>query len=105
MRGGTGRVVFCSLDDGTGPATQVVFFTDTRARIGAAAFHTHYMLVRATTRRTGARGISITGEEVWDLHDVAHTINQRTHAEQLASHTTTTPPDISNIYELFEKRA
>ena len=105
MRGGTGRVVFCSLDDGTGPVTQVVFFTDTQARIGAAAFHTHYMLVRGTTRRTGARGISITGEEVWDLHDVAHTINQRTHAEKLASDTATTSLDIGHVYELFEKRA
>ena len=105
MRNGTGRVVFCSIDDGTGPVTQVVFFNDTQKLIGAAAFRTTYMLVRGTTRRTGAAGISITGEQVWDLRSVAQKVAKRKKAEQTASDQAEASLDIENVYNLFRKRA
>ncbi|WP_255579815.1 DNA polymerase III subunit alpha [Cryobacterium sp. PAMC25264] len=70
MRGGR-RVVFVSLDDGTGPVSNVVFFHDAQERIGAGVFQTELMLVRGRTRRSGARGVSVTGEGMWDLVTVA----------------------------------
>ncbi|MGY4856533.1 DNA polymerase III subunit alpha [Cryobacterium sp. AP23] len=70
MRGGK-RVVFVSLDDGTGPVSNVVFFHDAQERIGGAVFQTDLMLVRGRTRRSGARGVSVTGEGLWDLVTVA----------------------------------
>jgi hypothetical protein len=45
MRSGK-RVVFLSLDDGSGPVANVVFFHDAQAQIGAPVFRTHYALIR-----------------------------------------------------------
>jgi error-prone DNA polymerase len=70
MRNGR-RVVFVSLDDGTGPVANVVFFSDAQERIGGGVFQTDLMLVRGRTRRSGARGVSVTGEGLWDLVTVA----------------------------------
>ena len=70
MRDGR-RVVFVSLDDGTGPVANVVFFHDAQERIGGPVFQTNYMLVRGRTRRSGAKGLSLTGESMWDLVAVA----------------------------------
>ncbi len=71
MRGGK-RVVFVSLDDGTGPVSNVVFFHDVQEQIGSGVFQTHYLLVRGTTRRSGARGVSVTGAAAWDLFAAQH---------------------------------
>ncbi|WP_181397238.1 DNA polymerase III subunit alpha [Cryobacterium arcticum] len=70
MRGGR-RVVFVSLDDGTGPVANVVFFHDAQESIGSGVFQTELMLVRGRTRRSGARGVSVTGDGMWDLVTVA----------------------------------
>jgi len=76
MRGGR-RVVFISLDDGSGPVSNVVFFHDAQERVGAQIFQTNYMLVRGKTRRSGAKGVSVTGENIWDLFDVAREVRER----------------------------
>ena len=70
MRGGK-RVVHVSLDDGTGQVSNVVFFHDVQEQIGSGVFQTHYLLVRGTTRRSGARGVSVTGAAAWDLLQVS----------------------------------
>jgi error-prone DNA polymerase len=70
MRNGR-RVVFVSLDDGTGPVANVVFFSDAQESIGGGVFQTDLMLVRGRTRRSGARGVSVTGDGMWDLVTVA----------------------------------
>lgn len=85
MRGGK-RVVFVSLDDGTGPVSNVVFFHDVQEQIGSGVFQTQYMLVRGKTRRSGARGVSVTGDAAWDLLHV-----QREHAERGATLAEVTP--------------
>ncbi|MFC5930030.1 DNA polymerase III subunit alpha [Cryobacterium melibiosiphilum] len=89
MRDGR-RVVFVSLDDGTGPVSNVVFFHDAQERIGGAVFQTNYMLVRGRTRRSGAKGLSLTGESLWDLVDVAVQAKKRHAAEAAASAVTRT---------------
>lgn len=68
MRNGR-RTVFVSLDDGTG-LSNLVFFPDAQERIKNKIFRTNYMLVRGTTRRSGAKGISVTGQMAWDLLDL-----------------------------------
>ncbi|MFC4245155.1 DNA polymerase III subunit alpha [Gryllotalpicola reticulitermitis] len=65
MRNGR-RTVFITLDDGTGLAN-VVLFPDAQEKAGNRIFRTSYLLIRGRTRRSGARGISVTGEMAWDL--------------------------------------
>ena len=83
MRDGR-RVVFVSLDDGTGPVSNVVFFHDAQKRIGGPVFHTGHVLVRGRTRRSGAKGVSVTGENLWDLTEVAHRVKLRQAGEAAA---------------------
>jgi len=83
MRGGR-RVVFVSLDDGTGPVANVVFFHDAQERIGGPVFQTRHLLVRGRTRRSGAKGVSVTGDMLWDLADAARLVKQRHSAERAA---------------------
>jgi error-prone DNA polymerase len=65
MRGGR-RVVFISVDDGTG-CVDSVFFHEAQEQSGPLLFGTRLLLIRGTTRRTGPRGISISASMAWDL--------------------------------------
>jgi error-prone DNA polymerase len=65
MRSGR-RVVFISLDDGSGCA-DCTFFSDAQERVGPLLFGTKLMLVQGRTRRTGERGMSIQADQAWDL--------------------------------------
>ncbi|WP_026548173.1 DNA polymerase III subunit alpha [Paenarthrobacter nicotinovorans] len=65
MRGGR-RVVFISIDDGTG-CVDSVFFHEAQEESGPLLFGTRLLLIRGTTRRTGPKGISISATKAWDL--------------------------------------
>jgi error-prone DNA polymerase len=65
MRGGR-RVVFISIDDGTG-CIDSVFFHEAQENAGQLLFGTRLLLIRGTTRRTGPRGISLSASMAWDL--------------------------------------
>ncbi len=65
MRGGR-RVVFISIDDGTG-CIDSVFFHEAQESAGPLLFGTRMLLIRGTTRRTGPRGISLSASMAWDL--------------------------------------
>ena len=65
MRGGR-RVVFISIDDGTG-CVDSVFFHEAQEHAGPLLFGTRLLLIRGTTRRTGPRGISLSASMAWDL--------------------------------------
>lgn len=69
MRGGR-RVVFISLDDGTG-CVDCTFFTEAQEKTGPLLFGTELMLIRGLTRRTGPRGMSLQALQAWDLADTA----------------------------------
>ena len=90
MRGGR-RVVFVSLDDGTGPVANVVFFHDAQESIGSGVFQTELMLVRGRTRRSGARGVSVTGDGMWDLVTVTKNRAKALAAAAKAEQTGTAP--------------
>jgi error-prone DNA polymerase len=106
MRDGR-RVVFLSLDDGSGPVSNVVFFHDAQEAAGPHIFRTNYMLVRGTTRRSGARGVSVTGELIWDLFEVQKTVRARHAAAENAARDLAAVEEraASNVIQMFERRA
>ena len=65
MRSGK-RVVFISLDDGSGCA-DATFFDEAQRRCAHLLFQNKLLLISGKTRRTGVRGVSILAENAWDL--------------------------------------
>lgn len=51
--------------------SNLVFFPDAQERIRSGLFRTAYLFVRGRTRRSGARGISVTGEMAWGVLDLS----------------------------------
>jgi error-prone DNA polymerase len=60
------RVVFLTLDDGTGPI-DATFFDDAQGPYAATLFHSWLLLVRGVLRRTGPRGVSLRATGCWEL--------------------------------------
>ncbi|WP_228488882.1 DNA polymerase III subunit alpha [Raineyella fluvialis] len=60
------RVVFLSLDDGTGPV-DTTFFEDAQGPFTSTVFNGWLLLVRGVIRRTGLRGVSVRATGCWDL--------------------------------------
>lgn len=69
MRSGR-RVVFTTLDDGTGLA-DLAFFEDSHAACTHTVFHSWLLLVRGVVQRRGARGLSVVGQAAWNLAELA----------------------------------
>jgi error-prone DNA polymerase len=68
MRSGK-RVVFVSLDDGSG-CSDSTFFDDAQQRCSHVLFNTKLMLIGGKVRRTGAKGVSIMAENAWRLDEL-----------------------------------
>ena len=68
MRSGK-RVVFISLDDGTG-CSDSTFFDEAQARCSHILFNNRLLLISGKTRRTGVRGVSVMAENAWDLREM-----------------------------------
>jgi error-prone DNA polymerase len=75
MRSGK-RVVFITLDDGTG-CSDATFFDEAQARSSAVLFNTKLILISGKTRRTGVKGVSIMAENAWDLNQLWQQYRQR----------------------------
>ncbi|HYH26825.1 MAG TPA: OB-fold nucleic acid binding domain-containing protein, partial [Blastococcus sp.] len=60
------RVVFVTLDDGTG-CTDSTFFEDAQGQYASTVFHSWLLVVRGVLRRTGPRGISLRATGAWEL--------------------------------------
>jgi error-prone DNA polymerase len=69
------RVVFLTLDDGTGPV-DATFFDDAQGRFATTVFSSWLLLVRGELRRTGPRGVSLRATGAWEL-PVLHELWQR----------------------------
>ena len=66
------RVVFLTLDDGTGPV-DATFFEDAQGPYAATVFGSWLLLVRGVLRRTGHQGVSLRATGCWELsalHDL-----------------------------------
>jgi error-prone DNA polymerase len=74
MRGGK-RVVFISVDDGTG-CVDSVFFSEAQEKAGPLLFGTRLLLIRGITRRTGPRGISLSADMAWDLTELERVLDR-----------------------------
>jgi error-prone DNA polymerase len=68
MRSGK-RVVFITLDDGTG-CSDATFFDQAQERSSHVLFNTRLMVVSGKTRRTGVKGVSVMAENAWDLNQL-----------------------------------
>ena len=66
MRSGK-RVVFLSVDDGTG-CVDASFFTEAQHASGEMLFSARLLLIEGTTRRTGPQAVSVQAVRSWDLH-------------------------------------
>ncbi|SED32329.1 DNA polymerase III, alpha subunit [Nocardioides exalbidus] len=69
------RVVFLTVDDGTGPV-DATFFEDAQGPYAATVFSSWLLLVRGELRRTGRRGVSVRATGAWEL-PLLHALWQR----------------------------
>ena len=69
------RVIFLTLDDGTGPV-DATFFEDVQGPYAATVFHSWLLVVRGELRRTGYRGVSLRATGAWALPEL-HALWQR----------------------------
>ncbi len=60
------RVVFLTLDDGTGPV-DATFFEDAQGPYAATLFHSWLLVVQGELRRTGPRGVSLRATGCWEM--------------------------------------
>ncbi|MGH3447866.1 MAG: OB-fold nucleic acid binding domain-containing protein, partial [Nocardioidaceae bacterium] len=60
------RVIFLTLDDGTGPV-DATFFDDAQGPYAATVFHSWLLVVRGELRRTGPKGVSLRATGCWEL--------------------------------------
>ncbi|MFF8969180.1 DNA polymerase III subunit alpha [Streptomyces sp. NPDC014995] len=63
------RVVFTTLDDGTG-LVDLAFFDDSHDTCAHTVFHSWLLLVRGVVQRRGPRSLSVVGAAAWNLADL-----------------------------------
>ena len=63
------RIIFLTLDDGTGLA-EVTVFERAQPWTAKAVFHGFLLAVWGRLRRTGKHGASVVAEQVWDLAEL-----------------------------------
>ncbi|WP_448607942.1 DNA polymerase III subunit alpha [Geodermatophilus sp. URMC 60] len=81
------RVVFVTLDDGTG-CTDSTFFEDAQGPYASTVFHSWLLVIRGVLRRTGPRGVSLRATGAWELpalHEAWETGGLEAVAEQMAT--------------------
>jgi len=83
------RVVFLTLDDGTGPV-DATFFEDAQGPYAATVFGSWLLVVRGEVRRTGHRGISLRATGAWPLTDL-HARWEREGIEAVRAHLAVVP--------------
>ncbi|WP_405568599.1 DNA polymerase III subunit alpha [Streptomyces sp. NBC_01167] len=64
------RVIFSTLDDGTG-LVDLAFFDDSHAACAYTVFHSWLLLVRGVVQRRGPRSLSVVGAAAWNLAELA----------------------------------
>jgi error-prone DNA polymerase len=63
------RVVFTTLDDGTG-LVDLAFFDDSHEACAHTVFHSWLLLVRGVVQRRGPRSLSVVGSAAWNLAEL-----------------------------------
>ncbi|MFI7387939.1 DNA polymerase III subunit alpha [Streptomyces sp. NPDC049813] len=70
------RVVFSTLDDGTG-LVDLAFFDDAHAACAHTVFHSWLLLVRGTVQRRGPRSLSVVGAAAWNLAELTEVYREQ----------------------------
>jgi error-prone DNA polymerase len=91
------RVVFLTLDDGTGPV-DATFFEDAQGPYAATVFHSWLLLVRGVLRRTGPRGVSLRATGCWEL-PLLYDLWQRHGIEAVHDHLARVPEGFGGVGE------
>jgi error-prone DNA polymerase len=86
------RIIFVTLDDGTGPL-EVTVFESVQPKVAKTVFHAFAMVVWGQVRRTGRRGVSVVAEEVWDLTALHRARAEGTLRETMAGPVQPNSPD------------
>ncbi|MDN3022063.1 DNA polymerase III subunit alpha [Streptomyces sp. S.PB5] len=63
------RVIFSTLDDGTG-LVDLAFFDDSHDACAHTVFHSWLLLVRGVVQRRGPRSLSVVGTAAWNLAEL-----------------------------------
>ncbi|MFJ3305816.1 DNA polymerase III subunit alpha [Streptomyces sp. NPDC086549] len=63
------RVIFTTLDDGTG-LVDLAFFDDSHDACAHTVFHSWLLLVRGVVQRRGPRSLSVVGTAAWNLAEL-----------------------------------
>ncbi|MEV3993202.1 DNA polymerase III subunit alpha [Streptomyces sp. NPDC049837] len=69
------RVIFTTLDDGTG-LVDLAFFDDSHEACAHTVFHSWLLLVRGVVQRRGPRSLSIVGSAAWNLAELVELRNE-----------------------------
>lgn len=64
------RVIFTTLDDGTG-LVDLAFFDDSHEACAHTVFHSWLLLVRGVVQRRGPQSLSVVGAAAWNLAELA----------------------------------
>ncbi|MBA2456607.1 MAG: DNA polymerase III subunit alpha, partial [Nocardioidaceae bacterium] len=91
------RVVFLTLDDGTGPV-DATFFEDAQGPYAATVFHSWLLVVRGELRRTGRRGVSLRATGCWEL-PLLHELWQEHGLEAVHDHLAQVPKGFGGVGE------
>jgi error-prone DNA polymerase len=78
------RIIFLTLDDGTGLA-DVTVFERVQPWCAKTVFHGFVLAVWGRLRRTGVRGVSVIAEQVWDVVALSRARRDGRLAEMLAA--------------------
>lgn len=70
------RVVFTTLDDGTG-LVDLAFFDDAHAACAHTVFHSWLLLVRGEVQRRGPRSLSVVGQAAWNLAELVEVYREQ----------------------------
>ncbi|MDI5971651.1 DNA polymerase III subunit alpha [Streptomyces sp. SL13] len=83
------RVIFLTLDDGTG-LVDLAFFDDSHEACAHTVFHSWLLLVRGVVQRRGPRSLTVVGQAAWNLADLAEL--RRTGGLEAVATTLAAPP-------------
>jgi error-prone DNA polymerase len=86
------RIIFLTLDDGTGPL-EITVFESVQPKVAKTVFHAFAMVVWGQVRRTGKRGVSVVAEDVWDLTALHRARGEGRLREAMAGPVQPTSPD------------
>jgi error-prone DNA polymerase len=95
------RVVFLTLDDGTGPV-DATFFEDAQGPYAATVFGSWLLVVRGELRRTGRRGVSLRATGAWELPEL-HAIWRGQGMAAVYDHLARTPDGYAEVGVQQEK--